>query len=308
MVIKIIKKPEDLEIFLKDKAKTHKRFNHYTTSSILNLILNNKTLRLTRGNSEILNDWHERNRKGVEEEWNNTYIACFASDNYENYIDENKVNYDSENMAMWGLYGLLSNEAVRITLPCNKMKRLINISQDKLKNNENFIFTEGIRNVENAVSNDKIKSITLTDVFYVKGTNKDIIPPEQKHIQTVLKFNTNNLHNYFMKKDFTGFVKNYAWNYEKETRIIVKLNKPIDKEFLYIELPDEVIKSFQITLGPNYPRNKTDGKDEDTFLSDFLDSLPKEYNFNLNNCRRSLFDGLVHFKSEYENNKQGVEN
>lgn len=298
MVIKKIKKPEDLEIFLKDKSKTHKRFNHYTTSSVLNLILKNKTLKLTRGNSRSLNDWHERNSKGVEEEWNKTYIACFASDNYEKNIDEITVNYDSESMAMWGLYGFPSKEAVRITIPRKEMLRFINCSRAKLRKNKNIIFTEGIREAVYAVSKDMIKSIILTDVFYVKGTDKDIIPPEQKHIQTVLQFNTYNLHEYFQKRDFTGFVKNYAWNYEKETRIIVKLNKPIDKEFLYIELPDDVIRSFQITLGPNFQKcdfSDNTGNNTDCVLSNMIKKL---YEFGIYNCRRSIFDGQVHFKSE----------
>ena len=187
MVNKVINNAKDLGNFLRDKAKSHNRFNHYTTVSILNLILKNKTLQLTRGDSLILNDWHEKNRKGAENEWNKTYIGCFACDNYETNIDEYKINYDSENMAMWGLYGLPSNEAIRITIPKTKMIDFIDRSVYKMKNGENFIFTDGIRNKNNAVKNNDIFSIFLTDVFYVKGTNKDIIPPEQKHIQTILK-------------------------------------------------------------------------------------------------------------------------
>lgn len=302
MVEKKIDNAKALEKFLKDKAKSHKRFNHYTTVSVLNLILKNKTLQLTRGDSSELNDWHEKDRKGGEYEWEKTYIGCFAADNYESNTAENNVNYDSESMAMWGLYGLPSEKAVRITIPKTKMLSFINKSVYKLKNGKNFIFTDGIRNENNDVNNENILSIFLTDVFYVKGTNKDVITPVQKHIQTFLKFPINNLHQYFKERDFTGFVKNYAWNYEKETRIVIKLNRPINKDYLYLEIPDEIIKSFQITLGPNYPRNKSDRIGEDSYLDAFINSLPQEFNFNLNNCRRSLFDGLVHFKSE--NNKK----
>ncbi len=53
--------------YLEKEAKKHKHFHHYTNLKTFELVLKNKTIKFTRGNSKSLNDWHEPQVKGVKE-------------------------------------------------------------------------------------------------------------------------------------------------------------------------------------------------------------------------------------------------
>lgn len=297
-----IKSSEYLIQFLESKARNHDYFHHYTNMKTLGLILKNKTIKLTRGNSEKLNDWHEARAKGAPNVWKKTYIACFSCEGSNNNKNKTSnidyIDYNSENMAMWGLYGLPSDEAVRISLGGEDMKLFIKICKDNQDKKEKFIYTDGIIDEKNAISTDNIDFIELTDVFYLKSSNQDINTPIQKHINTVLDFGNNNLFDLFQKSDFTGFVKNYAWNYEKESRIILRLKKPIENENLFLRIPENIIPSFKIVLGPNFHKcefNESLDNQNDCILNNLIRKFRQ---FGINDCRRSIFDGLVHFKSE----------
>lgn len=67
-----------------------------------------RVLLLTRGNSLNINDQHEALMKGSWSTWNRTYIGSFAYG-------------QSENMAMWGLYGQPETDAIRIAIPRAEM-------------------------------------------------------------------------------------------------------------------------------------------------------------------------------------------
>ena len=132
----LIDKPEKLKEYLTEEGNKHKRFYHFTNSESVNAIINNRTLRLTLGDSKKLNDRHEFMVNGKPEVWERTYFACFS--------------YGiSENMAMWGLYGLPSKEAVRLTFN----KEIVNIimDMDKIK-----IYSD--KEMENELDKNSIKA------------------------------------------------------------------------------------------------------------------------------------------------------
>ena len=99
-----IKSVDSIINYLEQKGKNHRVYYHYTTWESLKKIMENKSFLLTRGNSLKINDQHEANKKGVKEVWDRTYIGSFAFGS-------------SENMAMWGLYGLPWEDAIRIAIP-----------------------------------------------------------------------------------------------------------------------------------------------------------------------------------------------
>lgn len=94
--------------FLKTKGENHKCYYHYTSWDSFLKIYENASFLLTRGNSLNINDQHEALMKGSWSTWNRTYIGSFAYG-------------QSENMAMWGLYGQPETDAIRIAIPRAEM-------------------------------------------------------------------------------------------------------------------------------------------------------------------------------------------
>lgn len=298
----------EFAMFLEGQASKHNHFHHYTSMRCLEMILKNRTIKLTRGNSKSLNDWHEAEVKGDPFYWNKTYIGCFSFDDNN---DSDINNYDSENMAMWGIYGLPSNEAIRFSLNKDIMFSFIDNYKkiiDKINHKEvlltdnnddsdtDFIFLDGDK--QNKIETKDIDFIGLTDVFYVKGTNNDIVSVKQNHYSLPINFeleDSADLHKFLQNWNFTGYVKNNTWSYEKETRIILRLKGIKEKENLFMEIPEKVINSFQITLGPSFYKSLLDKSGDDVILEVIKDNLSK-FGINKNNVRRSLFAGQINYK------------
>lgn len=231
-----VNSPQNLTDYLKSESVKHAEYHHYTTLESLEKILKYKTFIMTKGDSKKLNDLHEQDEKGEKDVWNRTYMSCF------NYSE-------GENMAMWGLYGKPRSEAICINIPVEAFIALANSSCKQSDKSED-------------IPRDEI-DIFATDIFYTRCNNivKEPDPAFQVHNNKKIKFNINGmLFNYLKHKEFTGCVKSYAWNYEDEVRIIARINpekKDIYKnDYIYLNIPEECIKSFKITTGPSFTKVK----------------------------------------------------
>ena len=214
--------------FLKEKGRNHDFYYHYTTWDSLQKIISNKSFLLTRGNSLNINDQHEAIMKGSWREWNKIYIGSFAFGS-------------SENMAMWGLYGLPWQDAVRLAIPKAKMNNWVNgINHIKLFDNgrtEDFF--------------DRAE-ISLNDMVYVSGvagSNSLRLTHYGKHITVSDSFP---LYGIDTAEKMTGYIKNYAWVYENEVRLRIRLSHDSGFEKISIPIPDDIIDSFMITTGPYF--------------------------------------------------------
>ena len=276
---------ETLPNFLKESSKTHSWYHHYTTLETLKKILKNKTFKMTKGASKRLNDLHEADNKGDKSLWERTYITCFNFSGEEELIYKNKEKTDvriEENMAMWKLYCIPKYEAIRISIPqdtfLDLVKKNCKIDQDK-----NEIIDE-----------NKIDEVFSTDVFYTKGNNEEEYedPEFQKHIDKNFKIETNGkkLFDYLKSKEFTGCVKNYAWRYENEVRIIATINADckniLQKDAIFLNFPDNLLKTFVITTGPNFTKFNE--------LKKLLDK------YGLKSSITSVLAGNVNFRDPYE--------
>ena len=214
--------------FLKQKGGNHEYYYHYTTWDALSKILSNKKFLLTRGNSLRINDQHEALMKGSWEEWNKIYIGSFAFGS-------------SEIMAMWGLYGLPWRDAVRISIPKEEMRSWIkHIRRVKLFDNGRAVDYQGDFDVG------------LNDIVYVtgkKGTDNLRLTHNTRSI-TVSEINP--LYGIDKAEEMTGYIKNYAWQYENEVRIRIRLANDTGYEKISIDIPDEVADSITVTTGPNF--------------------------------------------------------
>lgn len=212
--------------FLQRKGRNHTCYYHYTSWDSFCKIYESSSMLLTRGNSLSINDQQEALMKGAWEEWEKIYIGSFAFGT-------------AENMAMWGLYSLPWEDAVRIAIPKKAMLRWI----DGI--GEVFLWNQGEKEARSA-------EICLRDLVYVNGKTGS------EQLQLTYKDTTfwtsNRPALYGIDKDpkMTGFIKSFPWHYENEVRLHVRLEERTGFEKIKIPMPKEVLDEIWITTGPSF--------------------------------------------------------
>ena len=228
------KKVNNIDELLKSliiSGKKHNTYYHYTTWNKFEKIYKGASFILTRGNSLKINDQHESKVKGSWSEWNKTYIGSFSFGN-------------SENMAMWGLYGIPWENAVRIAIPKKAMLQWID------ETNNAYIWENG--NIGTAIS----ITLSLSDIVYVEGISNSgsiKLTHRDKKISVSEAFDLTGLDT---NPCMTGFIKNYAWRYENEVRFIAKPQHSIGEEKILIEIPTNVLSEIKVTTGPSFKYRK----------------------------------------------------
>ena len=222
--------------FLEKKGENHNFYYHYTSWDSFVKIYTDGTFLLTRGNSLTINDQHEAIMKGSWRTWNKTYIGSFAYGS-------------SENMAMWGLYGLPWEDAVRIVIPKESMldwiKSLSSVSLWDNGKKRGTVFDP---------------KISLTDIVYVSGVKgKDDLRLTYNNKSFTIS-RLPELHGLDTNPNMTGYIKNYAWHYENEVRIRVELPQDTGYEKILLNIPPTTIDTIQITTGPCFKY-----KDDDVY-------------------------------------------
>lgn len=214
--------------FLKEKGRNHECYYHYTTWDSLVKIFQYKTFLLTRGNSLNINDQHEALMKGSWEEWNKIYIGSFAFGS-------------SEIMAMWGLYGLPWQDAVRIAIPKEKMNQWVDSIQRIV------LFDNG-----QTIDYKDNFEIGLNDIVYVGGKRGSNTLQLTHYGKSITVSNTYPLYGIDTADKMTGYIKNYAWQYENEVRLRIRLAHDTGYEKISVNIPEDVINSITITTGPYF--------------------------------------------------------
>lgn len=164
--------------------------------------------------------------KGTWEEWNKTYIGSFSFG-------------AAENMAMWGLYGLPWEDAVRIAIP---QKAMLN-------------WIDGIDTVylwDKNGSQPISAKICLSDMVYVSGqsySNKLQLTHRDSTFDTT---NKRGLYGVSSDPRMTGHIKNYAWKYENEVRLHIRLTQSTGFEKILVKIPPSVLSEITVTTGPSF--------------------------------------------------------
>ena len=132
---------------------------------------------------------------------------------------------------------------------------------------------------------DKLEKQTHYDTEIKNNRRIDFILPKNEKNENIKLFN------HLKEKEYTGFVKNYAWNYEDEVRIIANnfSNNEILKnvESIYLNFSERLIGSFKITTGPYFTKFKE------------LNNLLKRYNDYKLKSNTSILFGNVNFNDLY---------
>ncbi len=230
--LKEVDSVQSLLNFLEMKGNNHENYHHYTNIDSLIHIISSGYFHLTKGNSISINDQHEAKMKGSYDMWQKTYIGSFAFG-------------ESENMAMWGLYGLPWEDAVRITIPRKIMKEWIS------QTNEVF----GVNQVDGGCERVKLAvdaNIKLSDIIYINGKRNSNSSKLSWSNESINIDNNSVFSRIDTRSEMTGFIKNEAWKYENEVRIHIQTKDPVEHEKIAIKIPDEVISSMVITKGPYF--------------------------------------------------------
>ena len=253
----------DLLEFLKKKGMNHNYYHHYTSLESVIKIIASEFFLLTRGTATCMNDQQECLAKGSQELWNQTYIGSFSYG-------------DSENMAMWGLYSLPWEDAVRISIPKSAMLKWISGIDQVYKVTLPILEKEEI---------SPLPRVVLSDIVYTNGKQNDITSKLYWNNSSI-RVNENQFYGIDYRPEMTGFIKNDAWRYENEVRIHIQLQRDIQSERIGINIPPEVIDSLMITAGPYFSGD---------LLSRIAGKIPQV--LNIHQVQESGFKRLVNYRT-----------
>lgn len=246
--------------YLEKKGKNHDVYYHYTTWDSFIKIYNGKSFLMTRGNSLNINDQHEAIMKGSYQEWNKTYIASFSFGS-------------AENMAMWGLYGLPWEDAIRIAIPKTAMLNWLNsIKEVEVWSPQHQ--ASGSRPIKNI-------RVCLNDIVYVTGKKDDNCYRLTRSNDYWTVSNEGAFFRFDESPNMTGYIKNYAWHYENEVRLKINTPQNVYSDKVKVKIPPEVLGAFTIMTGPCFEYKS------DALFQKFV---------NENRLEPSGFDHLVKYR------------
>lgn len=252
-----------LATFLMEESANHAGcYFQYTTIDALEGMYKNGCLLLTQARG--LNDLDEM---GVEsEEKERTYVASFST-------------LRSESIAMWALYGMPAVRGIRIQFPKTTMRELVRVALGE--NTQHSVFkaefykTKRRQSLKPLKQSLRVEEAYLTDVIY-RGKNAltwrgDVCVVKELKMNELLADTV-----------AQGLVKDDFWRYENEVRLIVRLERKLEKypSRIAIQLPT-LLKKARVVLGPCF-----DKEPERELIEDL--KKVKKIKFNESSCTRKV--------------------
>lgn len=210
---------------LKGLAKDFSKqsFWHYTKAQNLPKIFSTeeKGYTLLCNSLTHMNDLTERSRANAQ----NVFVSCFC-------------NTESEKIPMWYLYGSLTGNGAAIGFTPSKMLEFLN--------SINYVY--GTRTIDNTTTSEKIPINTLDIkygwIYYAKYEHDKTKFYYKQKFYEITDFDKDCNNFYFLKE--------YAWNYEKEFRIVI-----IDKENrnfnnILLPIPQNLAKQLKLKVGTTF--------------------------------------------------------
>jgi hypothetical protein len=178
----------------------------------------------------------------------------------------------TESIAMWSMYAQPWGEGVMIKIPVEKFKKWIKseLSVCLVEDNKANLHAD----ITRYSKYQHLKSYAVA--YCLEGRrNDELVCGGGKNV---------NLKWVKQSSRLMGYIKDHAWNYEKEVRLRVDLstNELYDK--IAIRIPDEVLDSIELVTGPRF---------EGTLLSKIHNEVDPE--FNKNRITKSYFKGHLNW-------------
>lgn len=247
---------DNLIDFLQLNAKKHKYLYHFTTVKSLESIYKHRRWRFV--NAKKMNDLHEFFEKiSPANLMDNLYSTCFSFG-------------DEDNIAMWAMYGIPWEEAIRLRLKTSDILKW-------KKNIESTSFSADKYHNPSLQEHFSISKISFHDICYYQGYMRsrqvlsDCPYPDRKHLQECPEncsgcppkclrwWNQKNLKTSIVNskssciidEKLVGFIKNSAWAHENETRLMLTIkNISQQDDCLDLPVPEDLLKNMQISIGP----------------------------------------------------------
>lgn len=228
MLKRDVRESEGLQVYLQEQAEKSTRLYHYTTLESLLCIIKNQTFRLTR--MDLMNDKAEKTL-GVRKDGTASYVMSFTR--------------DKEYVSMWAIYGKPSGIKIRLDFDRLKFQSIINNNfySDSEKLNKLLLVSSLYKSVFS--KHDWL----ISDIVYIDKDKKQFRHNEDSFPNIIAEQPA--------IEDLAGFVKYDAWEFERETRLRVRVgsgyeNTAIDQYLthIYAGLDNELIKTFHVTFNP----------------------------------------------------------
>ena len=231
-----IKNFSELRFYLDDKfSNLQNSFNgvvkymcHYTSIEVVKSIIKSKSWYL--GSPKNMNDGLELSHAS-EDVWDNIFFSSF-------------MHEPKESIAMWSMYAQPWSDGVMIRIPIKLIKDWIKSSPQVSSANSN-----NKKANKDDISNDV--KIIFQAVAYSNSDSK--LKGENEYIECGGKNNTG-LFNITESNQMVGYVKDVAWNYEREYRLRVDNISNNKYDAVAIKIPDELINSIEIVTGPRFKK------------------------------------------------------
>lgn len=244
-----IHKGEELIAYLQKRVKDldgKQMLHQYTSIKAATAILSKGELFI--GSPQNMNDINEYKNfcvNGDDSAWEGVFCSCFMEE-------------DTESIAMWSQYAQPWEEGVRLSISVEKLKKWFkSLSEVYVADAE-----------KNKIESQKVKNSKFQKLIYkVAYTNtEDVLRDGGKEIVFVGIKENNRFHNIYDNKELCGYIKNNAWNYEKEIRLRIdipgEIGKDKDKRIngIIIPIPEEVLSGFTLMKGPRVSTDDTEWK------------------------------------------------
>ena len=255
--------PMGLVSYLDDatsRLKNTKYLYHYTTLSRAIDIFKNKCWHL--GNARDMNDLIEYNN-GDPTRWKNIFFASFMSD-------------AKESIGMWSMYSQPWEKGVKIAIPKKAVFEWIERTTEILEVSKSNYQLTGRKVKTEHGSEVRLSCVAYSNSASLESTNSDeVLTWSNKSNRLLLNATT--------IPELTGYVKDKAWDYEKEVRLKAEFQNINGFERVAIILPDEVLNQMIISAGPLFEGN-------------LLKELAKEIGYEFE-VEKSLFTRRLNLKS-----------
>lgn len=220
----------ELRNFLQKVSLKHPFFHHITTVNALMDILKTARWRLSSGDKT--NDLQELCEKGAFDERSRIFTTSFS-------------HGDGECIGMWKMYLKQEepNNQICLSFPAINIEKWLNF----LKHPKTCFQVNN-----NKKSGEVLDDISFHDIAYAHGfqNNKNSRLCWGNIIKNYTKWDQTDVSQIPL---LTGFIKNSAWEYEKESRLMIKTSSAIAASangHIFVPYPLELWDKVKITFGP----------------------------------------------------------
>lgn len=202
---------------------------HYTSAEVVINMLKKKEWHL--GSALFMNDRLEYDN-GDLKLWPNIFFSSFMTE-------------DVESIGMWSMYAQPWHSGVIIRIPsCIARDWIKSIQVIKEIDQYSKLFTGRSIQVETD-STVKLSSVVYCNTDRIRTSDT----PEKLTWSTA---SNTNLEGASHIRELTGYVKDLAWSYEKEIRIVARFDNKLSFQRAAVDISDEIIDSMTLTASPNF--------------------------------------------------------